>query len=93
MKRRSIACLLLAALVLPVALFLGLWLRGHAGLAAAALVGIASGWVLNVGWALASARGAPAQEAGNTVSIALRFGWACPAVLVLLAWCGWRLAA
>ena len=92
MKRLSLAALLIAALTLPVVLFLGLWLRGHAGLAAAALVGVAMGWALNVAWAFASERGAPAQEAGNTVSIALRFGWACPAVLVLLAWGGWRLA-
>ncbi len=93
MKRLSIASLLLAALILPEALFLGLWLRGHAGIAAAALAGIAAGWALNVGWSLASEHGAPAQEAGNTVSIALRFGWACPAVLVLLAWLAARLLA
>jgi len=93
MKRLSLAALLLAALTLPVVLFLGLWLRGHAGLAAAALAGVAMGWALNVAWAFASRQGTPAQEAGNTVSIALRFGWACPAVLVLLAWLAARLLA
>ncbi len=92
MKKPLAALLLLAGLILPVAIFLGLWRHLHAHIAVAAPVGVAMGWVLNVAWALASREQedeAPAEQ-GDTLSIAIRFGWICPAVLVLLAWVGWR---
>ena len=91
MRKSVVAILLLAALVLPVTVFLLLWPGLHwSGLAAAALA-IATGWVLNVAWAMASR--ATATGGGNTVSIAAYFGWLCPAVLVLLTWLAWRFTA
>ena len=85
--------LLLAGLMLPVVLF---WLlrsrsRLHGLMAAALAVGV--GWGLNVAWALASHGGAtnvPGQANEDTVAIAMRFGWACPTVLVFLTWLAWR---
>jgi len=89
------AILLLAGLILPVAIFLWLWRHLGSHVAVAAPAGIAMGWVLNVAWALAS-REHEAQasaEQGDTLSTAIRFGWLCPAVLVLLAWVGLRFLA
>jgi len=86
--------LLLTALVAPVALFLVLRSRLRWGGLAAAGVAVATGWALNVAWALASregtAQGPPPADA-DFVSIAASFGWACPAVLVLLTWLAGRL--
>jgi hypothetical protein len=62
------------------------------GLAAAAIA-VAVGWALNVAWAFASADSTASdlsQTSENTLSIALRFGWACPSALVLLTWLVWH---
>ena len=93
MTKYAATALLLIALVLPVALF---WLlRPHFHVIAAALA-IAIGWALNVAWAYV-AHGTLANDASqpedNTRSIALRFGWICPTVLVLMTWLALRLAA
>lgn len=84
--------LLLTALLLPVVLF---WLlRSHSrlnGLAAAAIA-VATGWALNVAWAFAS-QGSTTNDPQlneDALSIAIRFGWACPTVLVFLTWLVWR---
>ncbi len=58
-----------------------------------ALVHRSTGWALNVAWPFTSQRIAtndPSQASGDTLSIAMRFGWACPAVLVFLTWLVWR---
>ncbi len=94
MKQSLPALLLIAALILPVALFLWLWQGLHAGLGLAASAGVGVGWGLNVAWAFASRRREAdlrLAEQQNTLGIAARFGWVCPAVLVLLAWVAWRL--
>lgn len=88
--------LLLAALVLPVALFWLLKSRSRMNGLVAAAIAVATGWALNVAWALASQgspSNAPSQANGDTLSIAIRFGWACPVVLVLLTWLVWRFKA
>ena len=76
--------LLVLGLVLPVVVFLGLRsrTRWHGGIAAA--IAIAIGWAANAGWAAASATGD--AEGADMLAIALRFGWACPAVLVAVTW-------
>jgi hypothetical protein len=76
--------LLLAALVLPVALFFLLRSRSRLHSLAVAAIAIATGWALNVAWAFSQA------NTGETLSIAMRFGWACPSVLVFLTWLVWR---
>jgi len=73
--------MLLAALVLPVASFL-LLLRMDRGALLPAVVSIAAGWALNVIWAGT----ADPRNGENYRSIATRFGWACPAVLVFATW-------
>jgi hypothetical protein len=93
MEKFAATALLLTALLLPVVLF---WLlRSRSGLngLAAAAIAVATGWALNVAWAYVSQGSAandPSPDNGDTLSIALRFGWACPAVLVFLAWLVWR---
>ena len=88
--------LLLTALALPVILF---WLlRSHSRLNAwiASAIAVAAGWALNVAWALASQGGTtndPSQANGDSISIAMHFGWACPTVLVFLTWLVWRFKA
>lgn len=91
MKKFATTALLLTALVAPIALF---WLSRSRfrwnGLAAAAIA-VATGWALNVAWAFASQGSAATdQVSGNTLSIAMRFGWACPTVLVFLTWLVWH---
>src|SRR5262245_39575164 len=93
MEKFAATALLLTALALPVVLFWQLRSRSRLnGLAASALA-VATGWALNVAWAFAS-RGSttndPSQVNGDTISIAMRFGWVCPAVLVFLTWLAWR---
>jgi len=81
--------LLLIAIVLPVAVF---WLfLAHSQLhpLISAAISIAIGWALNIAWAMASAD----ASQPNNLSIARRFGWACPAVLALLAWLAWHFFA
>lgn len=85
MEKFAVTALLITALVLPVALFLLLKLRFRLKGVVAAAIAVASGWASNVAWAFLAAR-APSQDNGDTLSIALYFGWACPAVLVLLTW-------
>ncbi len=87
MDNFAATALLVLAIVLPVALF---WLlksrsRLHGLLAAA--IAVAIGWGLNVAWAFASQVGA---AGGDTLSIAIRYGWACPVVLVFVTWLVWR---
>lgn len=75
--------LLIAALVLPVVLFWLLRSRTRLSNLTVVFVAVLAGWALNLAWALA------AQE---SLAIAGALGWVCPAVLVLLAWMGWRFA-
>jgi hypothetical protein len=89
MKKLATTALLLVALLLPIALFWLLRSRMRWNGLTAAAIAVATGWALNVAWAFASQRSAatdPSQVNGDTLSIALRFGWACPAVLVFLTW-------
>ena len=69
--------LLVTALVLPVVLFWLLSSRARLNGLVAAGIAVAAGWALNFAWASA---------AHESVPIAARFGWACPAVLVFLTW-------
>jgi hypothetical protein len=69
--------LLLMALVLPVALFWLLRSRARLNGLVAAGIAVAAGWSLNFAWAFV---------AHESVPIAARFGWICPAVLVFLTW-------
>ena len=81
--------LLLAALALPVVIFWLLRSRSRSNGWVAAAIAVAAGWALNVAWAFASqGNGAndPSQSNGDTISIAMHFGWACPTVLVFLTW-------
>src|SRR5262245_54141067 len=93
MEKFATTALLLTALVLPVVLFWLLRSRSRLNGLAAAAIAIAIGWVLNVAWAFVSQRsttGDPSLVDGDTLSIAMRFGWACPTVLVFLTWLVWR---
>lgn len=92
MEKFTVTALLVMALALPIALFLLLLSRFHLNVLVAAAVAVIAGWALNVAWALAAQRTAAAAPRinGDTISIAAYFGWACPAVLVLLAWLVWR---
>jgi hypothetical protein len=93
MEKFAVTALLLAALALPVVLFWLLRSRSRLNGLVAAAIAVASGWLLNVAWAFAS-RGSttndPSQGNADTLSIAMRFGWVCPTVLVLLTWLVWR---
>lgn len=82
MGKIAVNVLLLVALALPVALFLLLFSYLNLGVLLAAAVAIGGGWLLNAVWAAA----ADPQNRENFRSIAKRFGWACPAVLVLVTW-------
>lgn len=93
MPNLLVIALLITALAAPPALFWLLKSRAALNSLAAAAIAIVVGWALNVAWAYASeagAAGAPSPESGDNLSIALYFGWACPAVLVLVAWLLWR---
>jgi hypothetical protein len=88
--------LLLTALALPVVLFWLLRSRSRLNVRVAAAIAVATGWALNVAWAFASQRSTtndPSQANGDTLSIAMYFGWACPAVLVFITWLVWRFKA
>lgn len=89
MEKFAVAVLLLAALVLPVALFWLLRSRSRLNGLVAAAIAVATGWALNVAWAFVAATD-PSQGSGDNVAIAAYYGWACPAVLVLLTWLAWR---
>lgn len=92
-KKFATTALLLTALLLPVLLFWLLRSRSHLNGLAAAAISVAAGWALNVAWAFASQRSTTdvtSEVSGETFSIALRFGWACPTVLVFLTWLIWH---
>jgi hypothetical protein len=93
MEKFSANALLLTALALPVVLFWLLRSRSRLNGLGAAAIAVAMGWALNVAWAFAS-QGSTindlSQGNGDTLSIAMRFGWACPTVLVFLTWLAWR---
>ncbi len=92
MENFEVTGLLVAALILPIALFLLLRLRFRLDGPVAAATAVAAGWVSNVAWAFV-AQGAASQDPsqGNTLSIAAYFGWVCPTVLVLATWLVWHL--
>jgi hypothetical protein len=93
MEKFAVTALLLMALALPVGIFWLLRSRSRFNGPLAAAIAVATGWALNVAWAFASqgsAANGPSQANADTFSIAMRFGWACPAVLVLLTWLVWR---
>ena len=93
MKNFATTALLLAALSLPVVMFWLLRSRSRLNGLAAAAIAVAAGWALNVAWAFASqgsSTNGPSQANADTLSIAMRFGWACPTVLVFLTWLVWR---
>jgi hypothetical protein len=93
MIKFAATAVLVAALVLPVVLFWLLRSRARLNGLAAAVIAVAIGWALNVAWAFlsqGSATNDPSQGHGDTLSIAVRFGWACPTVLVFLTWLVWR---
>jgi len=89
MEKFAVTALLLIALALPVILFWLLRSRSRLGGPVAAAVAVATGWALNVAWAFVATKHPP-QANEETLSIAMRFGWVCPTVLVLLTWLVWR---
>jgi hypothetical protein len=93
MERFAATALLLTAVLLPVVLFWLLRSRSRWNGLAAAAIAVATGWALNVAWAYVSQGSTtndPSPVNGDTLSIALRFGWACPTVLVFLTWLVWH---
>jgi hypothetical protein len=93
MEKLAVTALLLTALALPVVLFLVLRSRFPLNGLIAAAIAVATGWALNVAWAFVSQGSTtndPSQVNGDTLSIAMRFGWVCPTVLVFLTWLVWR---
>ena len=76
--------LLVMALVLPVALFWQLRSIARLNGLVAASIAVAAGWALSIAWATA---------AGESTTIAARFGWACPSALVVLTWLAIRFSA
>jgi hypothetical protein len=93
MAKFAATALLLTALLLPIVLFWLLRSRSRLHGLPAAAIAVAAGWALNVAWAFASQGSTandPSQVNGDTLSIALQFGWACPTVLVFLTWLVWR---
>jgi hypothetical protein len=93
MQKFATTALLLTALLLPVVLFWVLRSRSRLHGLAAAAIAVTTGWVLNMAWAFTSQGSTtndPSQADGDTLSIAMRFGWACPAVLVFFTWLVWR---
>ena len=89
MEKFAVTGLLIIALALPVVLFWLLRSRSRLSGPLAAAIAVASGWALNAAWAFAATKNAP-QANEETLSIAMRFGWVCPTVLVLLTWLVWR---
>lgn len=93
MEKFAVTALLFTALALPVVMFWLLRSRAHLNDLFAVAIAVAIGWALNVAWAFASQANAandPSQSNADNLSIAMRFGWACPTVLVLLTWLVWR---
>jgi hypothetical protein len=77
MQKFAATSLLFAGLVLPVVVFWLLQSRAHFGAPIAAAISIAIGWAMSYGWA---------TTAKESIAVAAKFGWACPAVLVFLTW-------
>ena len=91
MQKFAPAALLLAGLLLPIILFWQFRSRSRLNGWVAAAIAIATGWALNVGWAFASEASASDQsQASDTLSLAMRFGFFCPTVLVFFTWLVWR---
>jgi uncharacterized PurR-regulated membrane protein YhhQ (DUF165 family) len=93
MEKFATTALLVMGVLLPVVLFWLLRSRSRLNGLAAAAIAVATGWALNVAWAYVSQSSTasdPSPVNGDTLSIALRFGWACPTVLVFLTWLVWR---
>lgn len=93
MEKFIATALLLTGLLLPVVLFWLLRSRSRLHGLAGAAIAVATGWALNVAWAFVSqgsTAGDSSPVSGDTLSIAMRFGWACPSVLVFLTWLVWR---
>lgn len=75
--------LLVAAIVLPVALFWLLRARTRFNGWVAASIAVAVGWALNLAWATVG---------DESIAVAARFGWVCPLALVLITWFAMRLS-
>lgn len=90
MKKLAATVLLIAALVLPVLLFLLVKSRASFNDLAAAGIAIPAGWATSVAWASVAVD--LSEPSSNTLSTAVRFGWICPSVLVLVTWLISRLA-
>lgn len=86
MAKSTTNILLAAALTIPVAAFWLLFSKLGLGALLAGAISVASGWGLNLGWA----KSADPDGKENYPAIALRFGWLCPAVLVLATWAALR---
>ena len=85
--------LLVVALMAPIVLFWLLKSRSRLNGLVVAAIAVAVGWALNVAWAFAgqgSPANNPSQASADTLSIAMRFSWACPTVLVFLTCLSWR---
>ena len=96
MEKYAVAALLLAALVVPVAVFLVLRSRFRLKGSIAAAIAVAIGWALNLAWAFVSQAMSPqdaSQADGDMLAVAAYFGWICPIVLVALTWLAGRLIA
>ncbi|AXK72823.1 hypothetical protein DWG18_11395 [Lysobacter sp. TY2-98] len=89
MKNPVSLVVLVVALAAPIALFLVLSAEDVNGYVAAGL-SVSAGWLLNFAWALSAFD--HRSESRRTVSIAVRYGWACPAVLVIAVAIAQRLA-
>ncbi|QNP41090.1 hypothetical protein [Lysobacter solisilvae (ex Woo and Kim 2020)] len=94
MEQFAVTALLLTALVLPIVLFWQLRSRSRLHGLMAAAIAVAAGWALNVAWAYVS-QGVPTNDPaqGDTLSIAVYFGWICPSILTVLTWLVWRFKA
>ncbi|MBC3882628.1 hypothetical protein H8K35_14645 [Undibacterium sp. LX40W] len=93
MKKLVPSLLLMMALVVPLILFWLLFTHFIFSTIVAALVSIVAGWALNLTWAFSTVNATqeePAPDNSNFFPIALRFGWACPTVLVFLEWLIWH---
>ena len=84
MKKLISLLSLLAGLILPIVLMIILRSPSYSQSLLIALGAIVAGWICNVIWAsttiLEIGDGGPAE----TRKIALKFGWICPSVLVLV---------
>ena len=92
MQKLLSTALLILALATPVALFSLFLTRYGLGIPVAAAIAIVTGWALNVLWAFVVGKAPPAKPQKsnqNFLSIAIRFGWVCPTVLVFVVWLVW----